>query len=93
MTKLYLIRHIQAEGNLFRLMQGYWDGVPTALGLRQARHLAARFAAVPLDAVYASDLVRARMIYATIHQKAVRAAARSTRKPLCEESPGSIGQG
>ena len=61
MTKLYLIRHIQAEGNLFRLMQGDWDGEPTALGLRQAQHLAQRFASIPLDAIYSSDLCRAKM--------------------------------
>lgn len=59
MTNIYLIRHVQAEGNLFRLMQGYWDGEPTALGLRQAEKLGERFRELPLDAVYVSDLSRA----------------------------------
>ena len=59
MTNIYLIRHVQAEGNLFRTMQGYWDGEATALGLRQAALLGERFRDVPLDAIYVSDLSRA----------------------------------
>ena len=26
MTEIYIIRHAQAEGNLYRMMQGNWDG-------------------------------------------------------------------
>ena len=26
MTKIYLIRHAEAEGNLYRRIQGHWDG-------------------------------------------------------------------
>ena len=59
MTKIYLIRHIQAEGNLFRMMQGHWDGEVTALGLRQAELLSERMKNEPLDAIYVSDLRRA----------------------------------
>ena len=47
MTKIYLIRHTQAEGNLYRMMQGHWDGDVTELGLRQIDALAERFAHVP----------------------------------------------
>ena len=59
MTKIYLIRHIQAEGNLYRMMQGHWDGEATALGLRQAELLGERMKDTPLDAIYVSDLSRA----------------------------------
>lgn len=59
MTEIYLIRHTQAEGNRWRMMQGFWDGEVTALGLRQADALGRRFANIPLDAVYSSDLSRA----------------------------------
>ena len=59
MTEIYLIRHTQAEGNRWRMMQGFWDGEVTALGLRQADALGRRFAHTPLDAVYSSDLTRA----------------------------------
>ena len=35
MTKIYLIRHAEAEGNLYRRIQGHWDGSITPLGLQQ----------------------------------------------------------
>ncbi len=60
MTEIYLIRHTQAEGNRLRIMQGHWDGGVTALGEREIALLAERFRDVPVDAVYASDLYRAR---------------------------------
>ena len=59
MTEIYLIRHIQAEGNLYRAMQGQWDGGVTELGLKQVDALAERFREIPVDALYASDLTRA----------------------------------
>ena len=60
MTEIYLIRHTQAEGNRYRIMQGHWDGSVTALGEQEIELLAERFREVPVDAVYASDLYRAR---------------------------------
>ena len=59
MTEIYLIRHTQAEGNVYHAMQGHWDGDVTALGLRQIDALAERFRGVKLDALYSSDLRRA----------------------------------
>lgn len=61
MTEIYLIRHTQAEGNLYRVMQGHWDGGVTALGWRQIDLLAERFKNIHIDALYSSDLYRARM--------------------------------
>ena len=58
MTTLYLIRHAEAEGNLYRRIQGQWDGEVTPRGRRQIEALAERFRDVPLDAVYSSDLRR-----------------------------------
>ena len=60
MTKVYLIRHVQAEGNLRRVFHGHTEGGVTDLGRKQAKRLRARFADIPLDAVYASDLTRAK---------------------------------
>lgn len=60
MTKLYLIRHAEAEGNIYRRLHGQYDSRVTANGLLQIRALANRFSAVPIDAVYSSDLFRAR---------------------------------
>ena len=59
MTQLYLIRHTQAEGNLYRMMQGHWDGGITSLGVMENDLLSARFQNIPLDAAYSSDLKRA----------------------------------
>lgn len=61
MTEIYLIRHAQAEGNLYRMMQGHWDGDLTGLGLKQAEALGHRFENVHIDAVYSSDLRRTRL--------------------------------
>ena len=60
MTEIYVIRHVQAEGNLYRHMQGQWDGDVTPLGVEQRDALALRFRDIPVDAVYSSDLWRAR---------------------------------
>ena len=60
MTTIYLIRHAEAEGNLFRRAQGHWNGKITPLGKKQIDALAERFKDVRLDAVYSSDLDRAK---------------------------------
>lgn len=61
MTEIYLIRHTQAEGNLYHVMQGHWDGGVTDTGLRQIELLAERFKNIRIDALYSSDLYRTRM--------------------------------
>lgn len=58
MTKLNLIRHAEADGNLYRVAQGQDDSGVTERGLRQLEALRARFADVTIDAAYASDLYR-----------------------------------
>ena len=60
MTTIYLVRHAQAEGNLYRRFHGQFNTDLTGTGLRQLKPLARRFALLPLDAVYSSDLARAR---------------------------------
>ncbi len=60
MTKLYLIRHAEAEGNIYRRMHGQYNSRITQNGLRQIQALKQRFETVALDAVYASDLFRTR---------------------------------
>lgn len=58
MTRIYLIRHGEAEGNIYRRAHGHYDGHITARGLRQIDALAERFKDVPLDELYSSDLSR-----------------------------------
>ena len=58
MTKLYLIRHAEAEGNLYRIAQGQYNSILTDRGCRQVEALERRFAEISVDAVYSSDLYR-----------------------------------
>lgn len=58
MTRLYFIRHAEAEGNLFRRAQGHWNGKITPLGFKQIDALAERFKDIKIDAIYCSDLDR-----------------------------------
>lgn len=60
MTTIYLVRHAEAEGNLYRIVQGHRDSALTERGWRQVRALERRFEGVRIDAVYSSDLYRAR---------------------------------
>lgn len=58
MTKVYLIRHAEAEGNYYRRIQGQWDGGITARGHKQIAALAERMKDVHIDALYSSDMTR-----------------------------------
>lgn len=60
MTQIFLLRHGEAEGNIYRRVQGQNDLPLTDRGREQVSHLTARFAEIPLAAVYASDYARAR---------------------------------
>lgn len=57
-TKLYLIRHAEAEGNLYRRLHGWYNSLITENGYRQIAALEERFRDIPVDAVYSSDLFR-----------------------------------
>ena len=58
MTRIFIIRHAEAEGNLFRRVQGWHDGKITPRGMRQIAALAGRFKDERIDALYSSDLSR-----------------------------------
>ncbi len=58
MTTIYLIRHAEAEGNVYRRFQGWYDGLITPNGYAQIAALEQRFDGVPIDAAYSSDLFR-----------------------------------
>lgn len=59
MTTIYLIRHGQAEGNLYRRCHSWHNGLLTIRGREQLHALERRFDGVHFDAVYSSDLYRA----------------------------------
>lgn len=67
LTTIYLVRHAEAEGNLYRRIHGWYDSLITDNGYRQIEALAARFRDIHVDAVWSSDLYRtmttARAVY------------------------------
>jgi len=60
-TTIYLVRHAMAAGNKMRAFHGHTDGALVDEGAAQLPLLTRRFADIPLDAVYSSDLTRARL--------------------------------
>lgn len=68
MTKIYLIRHAEAEGNVFRRLQGQYDSFVTPNGRKQITALAERFQDIAVDAVYSSDLSRTQLTASAIYK-------------------------
>ena len=74
MTIIYLVRHAEAEGNLYRRIHGWYDSLITDNGFAQIKALEERFRDIPVDAVWSSDLFRTRTT--------ARAVYRSKNLPL-----------
>lgn len=55
MTRIYLVRHAEAEGNLYRIAHGHYNGLITARGYKQIAALQQRFEHIHIDAVYSSE--------------------------------------
>jgi len=68
LTKIFLIRHAEAEGNKYRRAHGHLDGMVTDRGYLQIGQLKDRFKNERIDAVYSSDLARARMTAEALSQ-------------------------
>ena len=58
MTRIFLIRHAEAEGNLYRFAHGQSEGLITPRGYKQIEQLKERFLNEKIDTVYSSDLRR-----------------------------------
>ena len=56
-TTVYLVRHAEAEGNLYRIAHGQYNGLITDRGYQQLHVLKKRFDDVPIDAVYSLSLI------------------------------------
>ncbi|MGC4193222.1 MAG: histidine phosphatase family protein [Thermomicrobiales bacterium] len=65
-TNLYLVRHGQTEGNAKHLFIGSTDIPLDPLGERQAIEVGNRFAAIPIDVLISSPMLRARQTAAEI---------------------------
>lgn len=59
MTKFYIVRHGQSEGNALRKFLGHTDLGLTELGHKQGKKTAEYLKDKGIDAIYSSDLVRA----------------------------------
>ncbi len=60
MTKIYLVRHCEAQGNVMRIFQGSTDLDISELGQKQLIYLRKRFENIHLDKVISSPLLRTR---------------------------------
>lgn len=58
MTKLYIVRHAEAEGNLYQRFHGHTNGQITENGYRQLERLQDYMKERPVDIIYTSDLDR-----------------------------------
>lgn len=74
MTRIYLVRHCEALGNVQRVFQGTSDFDITDLGEKQLEALKNRFADIKLDRVLSSPLIRTK--------KTARAIIGSKNLPL-----------
>lgn len=59
MTTIYLVRHAEAEGNIYKRAQGQFNSNLTPFGHTQLEKLVERFKDIHIDEVYSSDLKRA----------------------------------
>jgi probable phosphoglycerate mutase len=69
---VYLIRHGETYWNCEKRLQGQLDSPLTEEGIRQSGALAGRLSAIAFDAVYSSDLERARQTAHIIASTAVK---------------------
>jgi probable phosphoglycerate mutase len=69
LTTIYLIRHAEAEGNLYRRIHGQYDSRVTQREESRLPRLENRFKDLTIDAVYASDLLRAQETAGAIYKR------------------------
>lgn len=91
MTRLYIIRHAEAEGNLYRRCHGHYDGKITPNGHMQIEALRGHCANLRVDALYSSDLSRTRTTAGALEKKGLvlkpRAGLREIRLGVWEDMP------
>lgn len=68
MTEIYLIRHAEAEENIFRRFHGQYDSLLTPRGHRQLAYLEKRFADIPIDGCFSSDLTRTSLTAGAVYK-------------------------
>lgn len=69
MVKVVFVRHGQTEWNVCGRYQGQSDVALSVAGVDQAEKLAANFPVAHIDAIYSSDLIRARVTAETVAKR------------------------
>lgn len=85
-STIYIVRHGETEWNTKRLIQGHGDSPLTKAGVKQAKNLAKRLKNISFDAVFSSDLLRAKRTAQIITQE--KKTAVKTAQALRERSFG-----
>lgn len=85
-TTIYLVRHGEVEWNVKKLVLGQTDLALTEKGIKQAEKLKNKLRSIKFDAIFSSDLVRAKKTAEIIALE--RNLTVQTRKALREQSFG-----
>ena len=68
MTTIYLIRHAEAEGNLYRRAHGWYNSTITDRATARSPRSPKRFTDTKFDAVYSSDRFRTMITALSIYK-------------------------
>lgn len=85
---MYVVRHGETDWNVLDLIQGQTDTMLTKNGEIQAKEAARELGKIHFDAVFSSDLIRARRTAEIISLE--KKIAVQTTKLLCERNYGSL---
>lgn len=88
MTTFYIVRHGETEWNVKKLIQGHKDSPLTLNGIKQAKNLSLNLKNIPFEAVFSSDLLRAKTTAEIIAVE--RTLIITTNRALRERSFGSL---
>ena len=80
-TKVYIVRHCETDGNALKIFQGHTDNDINEMGAKQLVAVGEKFKSIPLDRIYTSPLIRA--------HKTALAISKSRNTPLFVD-PGLI---
>ena len=88
MTRIYFLRHCEAQGNVRKFFQGTTDTDISERGKEQLKYLTKRFKAINIDKAYSSPLIRAKKTaFAAIEGKGLGVIERPN---LCELHGGIV---
>lgn len=89
----YIVRHGETEWNVMQRIQGQLDSPLTKRGLKQAKEIGEKLNHIKFDAIFSSDLLRAKKTAEIINlnKKLEIATTKSLRERTFGEHDGSLG--